>query len=84
LSVTGRLVSTGLASRHGMIAVTAAVFAAQAAGVAALPFLARSALGAVACVIAVGVGFGVATIVRPAPSWPTATAPTDTPPSPPP
>src|SRR5262249_35409135 len=52
--------------RHGMSAVAAAVFAVQAAGVAALPYLARSIAGAAACVIAFGLGFGVATIARPA------------------
>jgi predicted MFS family arabinose efflux permease len=66
LSVTGRLVTVGLARRHGMVAVTAAVFAVQAAGVAALPHVGRSALGAAACVVAFGLGFGVATIARPA------------------
>jgi predicted MFS family arabinose efflux permease len=66
LSVTGRLATTGLARRHGMPAVTAAVFAVQALGVAALPHLGRSIAGAAACVIAFGLGFGVATIARPA------------------
>lgn len=66
LSVTGRLVSTGLARRHGMIAVTAMVFAIQAIGAIALPLMARTALGAIACIIAFGLGFGVATIARPA------------------
>ncbi len=36
LSVTGRLVTTALARRHGMPAITAAVFAVQAIGAAAL------------------------------------------------
>jgi MFS family permease len=66
LSVTGRLVSTGLARRYGMAAVTAGVFAIQAAGAALLPLLARTAVGAAACVVAFGIGFGVATIARPA------------------
>jgi predicted MFS family arabinose efflux permease len=66
LSVTGRLVTTGLARRHGMIAVTAAVFAVQAVGAAALPLLGRTGVGAAACVVAFGIGFGVATIARPA------------------
>lgn len=66
LSVTGRLTTTALARRHGMPTVTAAIFALQALGLAALPFLAASVAGAAACVIAFGLGFGVATIARPA------------------
>jgi hypothetical protein len=66
LSVTGRLVTTGFARRHGMTAVTAVVFAVQAVGVAALPHLGRTLAGAICCVIAFGLGFGVATIAKPA------------------
>lgn len=66
LSVTGRLVTTALARRHGMAAITAAVFAVQAAGAAALPHLGGNLAGAAACVVAFGLGFGVATIARPA------------------
>ena len=66
LSVTGRLVTTALARRYGMATITAAVFAIQAAGAAALPHLGRSLAGAAACVTAFGLGFGVATIARPA------------------
>lgn len=66
LSVTGRLGTTALARRHGMATITAAVFALQAAGVAALPHLGRSVAGAAACVTTFGLGFGVATIARPA------------------
>lgn len=66
LSVTGRLATTGLARRHGMTTVTAAVFAIQAAGVAVLPYVAGSLAWAAACITAFGLGFGVATIARPA------------------
>ncbi|GIH03662.1 MFS transporter [Rhizocola hellebori] len=66
LSVTGRLTTTGLSKRFGMTAVTAAVFAAQAFGAAALPFLGGTIAGAGACIVAFGLGFGVATIARPA------------------
>jgi predicted MFS family arabinose efflux permease len=66
LSVAGRLLTTTLARRHGMGAVTAAVFAVQAAGAAALPWLGGSVAGAATCVIAFGLGYGVATIARPA------------------
>jgi MFS family permease len=65
LSVTGRLVTTGAARRVGMTKVTAAVFAIQAAGVLALPHV-SSLLGAALCVVAFGLGFGVATIAKPA------------------
>ncbi|MBB6033613.1 MFS transporter [Phytomonospora endophytica] len=65
LSVTGRLTTTALARRFGMPAVTAAIFAVQAAGLAMLPFFATSVAGAAACVVAFGLGFGVATIARP-------------------
>jgi predicted MFS family arabinose efflux permease len=66
LSVAGRLLTTGAARRIGMTTVTAVVFAIQAAGVLALPHMSRSLLGAVVCVVAFGVGFGVATIAKPA------------------
>ncbi|MBX6723877.1 MAG: MFS transporter, partial [Dactylosporangium sp.] len=66
LSVTGRVVTTAMARRHGMLAITAAVFAVQAIGAAALPYLGHSIAGAAACVTAFGLGFGVATIARPA------------------
>jgi len=66
LSVTGRLVTTGAARRLGMTSVTAAIFAVQALGLLALPHLGRTTGGAVACVVAFGLGFGVATIARPA------------------
>ncbi|WP_117212899.1 MFS transporter [Allorhizocola rhizosphaerae] len=66
LSVTGRLTTTGLSKRYGMTSVAAGVFLIQAAGVAALPLLGSTVAGAAACVIAFGLGFGVATIARPA------------------
>jgi predicted MFS family arabinose efflux permease len=66
LSVTGRVATSGLARRYGMTTVTAAVFAVQAAGAAALPRVGDTLAGAIACVTAFGLGFGVATIARPA------------------
>ncbi|WP_020525252.1 MFS transporter [Catelliglobosispora koreensis] len=66
LSVTGRLVTTGLSRRFSMQTVTAVVFIVQAVGAAALPFLSGTLAGAAACVTAFGLGFGVATIARPA------------------
>ncbi|MEV0391090.1 MFS transporter [Nonomuraea sp. NPDC050643] len=65
LSVTGRLVATGLQRRFRPAAVTASVFALQAVAVAVLPPVGGSAAGAIACVIAFGIGFGVGTIARP-------------------
>jgi predicted MFS family arabinose efflux permease len=66
LSVTGRLITTGFARRHGMAAITAVVFAVQAVGAIALPHLGHTTGGAAACVTAFGLGFGVATIAKPA------------------
>jgi predicted MFS family arabinose efflux permease len=66
LSVTGRVLATGVADRVGMPAVVCGVFAIQAAGVIALPWLGRSTAGAGICVAAYGLGFGVSTIARPA------------------
>ncbi|MGE5156251.1 MAG: MFS transporter [Betaproteobacteria bacterium] len=66
LSVAGRLLTTGLARRHGMPAITAVIFAIQAAGIIALPHIGRGTAGAAACVVGFGLGFGVATIARPA------------------
>jgi MFS family permease len=66
LSVAGRIVTTGLARRYGMTSVAAIVFAIQAAGAAALAHVGGSLAGAIVCVIAFGLGFGVATIARPA------------------
>lgn len=66
LSVTGRVVTTGLSKRHGITSITAIVFAIQAIGLGTLPYLGHTLAGAAACVIAFGLGFGVATIARPA------------------
>ena len=66
LSVTGRVLTTGLARRVSMPTITAIIFAVQALGAAGLPFLGGTLTGAAACVVAFGLGFGVATIARPA------------------
>jgi len=66
LSVTGRVVTTSLRRRWSTATVTAAVFGLQAAALAVLPAVGRSDLGALACVVIFGLGFGVATIARPA------------------
>jgi MFS family permease len=66
LSVSGRLVVTVLTRRLSTSGVTAAVFAVQAAAAAALPAIATSTAGAVVAVLGFGIGFGVATLARPA------------------
>lgn len=66
LSVTGRVVATSLRRRWSTAAVTATVFGLQAAAVAVLPAVGRADVGALACVVIFGLGFGVATIALPA------------------
>jgi predicted MFS family arabinose efflux permease len=66
LSVAGRLTTSGLARRWPLPAVTAAVFALQVIGVAVLAAVGRFTGGAAIAVILFGLGFGVATIARPA------------------
>jgi MFS family permease len=64
MSVTGRVVTTFGARRYG-ITVVAVVFALQAVGLALLPVVGNALAPAVACVLAIGLGFGVSTIARP-------------------
>ena len=66
LSVTGRLVVTGASRRWPVGAVAAVAFALQ--GIAALLLLVAgtTVVGAVGFVVLFGLGFGVATIARPA------------------
>ena len=66
LSVTGRLATTAVTRRASTATVTAMVFVVQGVGAALLAVLGRGALGAVGCVLAFGLGFGVSTIARPA------------------
>ncbi|MEU1384716.1 MULTISPECIES: MFS transporter [unclassified Nonomuraea] len=66
LSVTGRLVTTGLQSRWPVALVTAAMFAVQGVAALLLPLAGDSVAGAIAGVVLFGLGFGVATIARPA------------------
>jgi MFS family permease len=65
LSVTGRLVTTGLQRRIRTTTVVAAVFAVQALSAACLPLIGGTPVGAVVGVVGFGFGFGVATIARP-------------------
>jgi hypothetical protein len=64
MSVTGRVVTTFATRRYGMT-VLAVVFALQAVGLALLPVVGNALTPAVACVLAIGLGFGVSTIARP-------------------
>jgi MFS family permease len=66
LSVTGRLVTTGLRRRYWMTTSVAAIFAVQAAAAAALPVLGGNTVAAIIAVTGFGLGFGVATIAEPA------------------
>jgi predicted MFS family arabinose efflux permease len=66
LSVTGRLVVTGLFARIRTDRVTSGVFAVQAAAAVVLLAAPSSATAAVVFVVLFGLGFGVGTIARPA------------------
>ncbi|HSE54576.1 MAG TPA: MFS transporter, partial [Nocardioidaceae bacterium] len=66
LSVTGRLVVTGLFARLATMQVTAGVFALQAAAAVVLLAAPASPAAAVVFVLLFGLGFGVGTIARPA------------------
>lgn len=66
LSVSGRLVLTGVVRRLPVAVVTAFMFAVQGAGVLALLFAGSTTWGAVVFVLLFGIGFGVGTIARPA------------------
>jgi MFS family permease len=66
LSVTGRLVTTGLQARWRVAPITAVMFGLQGLAAVLLPLVGRSLAGAVAAVVLFGLGFGVATIARPA------------------
>ena len=66
LSVTGRLAVTGLTRRLSLTRVVATVFAVQAVAAVSLPYVAGPLWGAVVGVMGFGIGFGVATIARPA------------------
>lgn len=65
LSVTGRLVTTGLRRRWTAAPIAGALFTVQAAGALLLPVIGHTPAGAITCVVLVGIGFGVATITLP-------------------
>jgi predicted MFS family arabinose efflux permease len=66
LSVTGRLVLTGAQRRIRITTVVAAIFAVQAVAALSLPLIGAGRVGAVAGVVAFGLGFGVASLAAPA------------------
>ncbi|MEV5896586.1 MFS transporter [Nonomuraea fuscirosea] len=66
LSVTGRLVTTGLQTRWPVATITATMFALQGLAAVLLPLTGRGVAGAVVAVVLFGLGFGVSTIARPA------------------
>ncbi|HEY3005666.1 MAG TPA: MFS transporter [Kribbellaceae bacterium] len=66
LSVTGRVVVSLLRRWLPMAAIAAGVFVVQATALAAMPAASGSVAGAAACIVAVGLGFGVAAIATPA------------------
>jgi MFS family permease len=66
LSVTGRLLLTGAQRRISLVVAVAVVFTAQAGAAAALPIVAGSRVGAMVVVVTFGLGFGVASLVKPA------------------
>ncbi|WP_066369585.1 MFS transporter [Herbidospora mongoliensis] len=65
LSVTGRVVTTGLRRRWAAAPIAGVVFAVQAVGAVLLPVVGHTAAGAIGCVLLFGIGFGVGTITRP-------------------
>nr|BFE79461.1 hypothetical protein GCM10020093_020620 [Planobispora longispora] len=65
LSVTGRLLTTGLQTRLPAALIAAALFALQSVAAALLPLAGRTVAGAVGCVLGFGLGFGIASITLP-------------------
>ncbi|MEV4511227.1 MFS transporter [Dactylosporangium sp. NPDC049525] len=66
LSVTGRLVLTGAQRRIRITTVVAAIYAVQAVAALALLAIGNSRTGAVAGVVAFGLGFGISSLASPA------------------
>lgn len=65
LSVTGRMVITALQRWINPLGVVCGLFGVQALALGLLPYVGRATVGAVVCVVSIGLGFGVATITRP-------------------
>ncbi|GAA1142880.1 MFS transporter [Kribbella jejuensis] len=66
LSVTGRVLVTVLRRWLPITSVTAVIVTAQGAALGLLPLAGRSTSGAVMCLVAFGLGFGVASLAKPA------------------
>lgn len=66
LSVTGRLLLTGAQRRLPLASVAAVVFMVQAVAAVSLLAVSSSRTGAAAAVVAFGIGFGVASLAKPA------------------
>jgi predicted MFS family arabinose efflux permease len=66
LSVTGRIVTTVLRRWLPITSITAVIITLQGAALGVLPAAGDSIIGAAACLIAFGLGFGVASIAKPA------------------
>lgn len=65
LSVTGRLITTGLQARLPAALIAAVIFALQGVAALLLPLLGRTVPGAVGAVLLFGLGFGVGSITLP-------------------
>ncbi|MBT2233480.1 MFS transporter [Nonomuraea sp. NEAU-A123] len=65
LSVTGRLITTGLQTRMPAALIAATIFALQGVAVLLLPLVGRTVPGAIGAVLLFGLGFGIASITLP-------------------
>ncbi|GAA1761879.1 MFS transporter [Nonomuraea bangladeshensis] len=65
LSVTGRLVTTGLQTRLPAALIAAAIYALQGVAALLLPVLGARVAGAIGCVLLFGLGFGIGSITLP-------------------
>ena len=66
LSVTGRVVMTVLRRWLPIVGITAVIVSAQGVAVAILPAAGHSVLGTAGCLIVFGLGFGIASLAKPA------------------
>jgi MFS family permease len=65
LSVTGRLITTGLQTRMPAALIAATIFAFQGVAAVLLPLVGRTVPGAIGAVLLFGLGFGIASITLP-------------------
>lgn len=66
LSVTGRVITTILRRWLPIASITAVIVTLQGVALAVLPSAGRTVTGAAVCLVAFGLGFGVASIAKPA------------------